>query len=161
MAACCAAQLGVTRPMAYTLNPCNSAAPLARAEGGGDSGGSAAGGKNPGGGGVIRPTAMMPSQVTPGMMAEFMAKFGSMQAMAAKIEHLEARVADMKLVRRVPHHPLRSELVHGVLVLLVAQASLHLVGLNGELVCRSVGLLAARASCRLPQFSIPAACPFA
>lgn len=77
---------------------------------GGDSGGSAAGGKNPSGG-VIRPTAMMPSQVTPAMMADFMAKFGSMQAMASKIEQLEAKVADMKLVRGMPRKRLPAELV--------------------------------------------------
>ena len=77
---------------------------------GGDSGGSAAGGKNPRGG-VIRPTAMMPSQVTPAMMAEFMAKFGSMQAMASKIEQLEAKVADMKLVRGMPCSRLTAKLL--------------------------------------------------
>ena len=56
-------------------------------------------GKDATGSGVIRPTPIMANPITPAMMAEFMAKFGSMQAMAAKIEQLEAKVAVMKLVR--------------------------------------------------------------
>ncbi len=78
--------------------------PRARAETAGDSGGSGIE-RDHASGGVIRPTALPPSQVTPAMMLEFMAKFGSMQAMAAKIEQLEAKVAGMKLVRAAARAP--------------------------------------------------------
>ena len=78
--------------------------PRARAETAGDSGGSGIE-RDHASGGVIRPTALPPSQVTPAMMLEFMAKFGSMQAMAAKIEQLETKVAGMKLVRPTQPYP--------------------------------------------------------